>query len=408
MQLITFNIEIIMTNSLLLKSLFTILIVAINGNNVYAQLPQLRSVDCNRTNTLLTQPLYANILNANQYKFKVTNLDLGVTDSITKPVRWFYLDEIPSVSRYNCNYEVSVCMDVGSGFGAYGNICTPSSIALISKLRNADCGKHIPVTLYPFSLGLYANTTIADSWDFQIRMAMDTALVDDVFGLPTRKFRLNMASDVFQQYNREYEIRVRTTQGGIVQPWGPWCSVYTPYPVQKPRFRSMVTMSSAGTTFEGPPPPYSLGPISNSVKWNFVFNIGEPITTTLDYGIQSNTLYFTQGFEQPRRWYVTTLSRPKPVDFPVNENEFVKISNEKSMNIYPNPFSDVIRFRHNLEGGILVIKIYNNSGSVVKEFELQNHSQLIDLSELTVGTYIIECKALNNDFINQYRIIKSY
>ena len=96
------------------------------------------------------------------------------------------------------------------------------------------------------------------------------------------------------------------------------------------------------------------------------------------------------------------------MDFPVNENEFVKISNEKSMNIYPNPFSDVIRFRHNLEGGILVIKIYNNSGSVVKEFELQNHSQLIDLSELTVGTYIIECKALNNDFINQYRIIKSY
>lgn len=397
-----------MTNSLFLKSLLTIILLSILGNFVHAQLPQLRSVDCNRVNTLLYQPLYANYTNANQYKFKVTNLELGVTDSIIKTVRWFTLNEIPSVSRYNCNYEVSVCMDVGSGFGAYGNICTPSSIALISKLRNADCGKHIPVTLYPFSLGLYANTTIADSWDFQIRMAMDTSIIDDVFGLPTRKFLLNMASDEFQRYNREYEIRVRTTQGGIVQPWGPWCSVYTPYPIQKPRFRSMVTASTAGTTFEGPTPPYSPGTSNNSEKWNFVFNIGEPITTTLDYGIQSNTLYFTQGFEQPRKWYVTVLGRPKPLDFPVNENEYAKIQDEKSLNIYPNPFSDIIRFTHNLEGEILQIKIYNNLGSLVKEFELQNLSQLVDLSQLTVGTYLIECKALNNDFMNQYRIIKSY
>ena len=45
---------------------------------------------------------------------------------------------------------------------------------------------------------------------------------------------------------------------------------------------------------------------------------------------------------------------------------------------------------------------------MVKEFELQNNSQLVDLSELTVGTYLIECKAWNNYIINQYRIIKSY
>ena len=217
-----------------------------------------------------------------------------------------------------------------------------------------------------------------------------------------------MASDVFQQYNRKYEIRVRTTQGGIVQPWGPWCSVYTPYPVQKPRFRSMVTMSSGGMTFEGPAPPYTTATNINPVRWNFVSNIGEPITTTLDYGIQSNTLYFTQGFEQPRKWYVTVLGTPKPPSFPVNENEYAKIYDEKSLNIYPNPFSDFVRFTHNLEGEILLIKIYNNLGSLVKEFQLQNHSQLVDLSELTVGTYLIECKAFNNYFINQYRIIKSY
>ena len=68
-----------------LKSGYTIDSLAISGNNVYAQLPQLRSVDCNRVNTQLYQPLYANYSNANQYKFKVTNQ--AVTDSIIKTVR---------------------------------------------------------------------------------------------------------------------------------------------------------------------------------------------------------------------------------------------------------------------------------------------------------------------------------
>ena len=127
-----------MSQTLSQKIFLSLSIIALFGQNLFAQLPQLRNVDCNRVNTLLYQPLYANYTNADQYKFKVTNLELGVTDSIIKTVRWFTLNEIPSISRYNCNYEVSVCMDVGSGFGAYGNTCSPSSIALMSKLRNVS------------------------------------------------------------------------------------------------------------------------------------------------------------------------------------------------------------------------------------------------------------------------------
>ena len=191
---------------------------------VDAQLPELISNDCNRINTPLGLNLSANITGANQYKFKIKNLELGLTDSIVKPIHTFYLDEIPTISRYNCNYEVSVSMDVGLGYGDYGTVCTPSSQAIVTKLRKLDCGKHL-TELYTT---VYASQTTADSWDFQIRQPGSLNLIEDIFGQTSNSFDLSMTSSSFQQFNQEYEIRVRTTQGSILQPWGEWCSIYTP------------------------------------------------------------------------------------------------------------------------------------------------------------------------------------
>ena len=213
------------------KTSLLLLLLLVSSPEVQGQTAQLRSVDCNRINTPLGLNLFANISGANQYKFKVKNLELGLTDSIVKPIRSFYLGEIPTISRYNCNYEVSVCMDQGIGFGDYGAICNPSSLAIITKLRNSDCGKHFT---YLYTT-VYASQTTADSWDFQIRKAGNQTFVEDIFGQPSRSFNLSMASIAFQQFNQEYEIRVRTTQGTIVQPWGDWCSIYTPAVIAKLR-----------------------------------------------------------------------------------------------------------------------------------------------------------------------------
>ena len=192
-------------------------------------LPQLRSVDCNRINTQPYQTLYANLTSGTQYKFKVTNLNTGITDSLISIDRGFKLNEIPTVNGYNCTFDVSVRMDDGSGFGPYGNVCHPSSIGLKTQLRSYDCGRHLISVNYP----VYASVSSADSWDFQVRNVTSPSIVDDVFGLPTRKFQLTMASSQFQLYDQEYEIRVRTTQNGVIQSWGNWCSVFTP-PIAPP------------------------------------------------------------------------------------------------------------------------------------------------------------------------------
>ena len=206
------------------KDFFFVFLLFIGFNSQCQSLPKLRTVDCNRSNTQLYQNLYANITGGVQYRFKVTNNTTLVTDSITKATRGFNLNELPSLNRYNCTYDVQVRMDNGSGFGSYGNICNPSTVAITTKLRSADCGKNLPA----IGTTVYASLSTADSWDFEVRNVTDPATTEVISGLPTRAFSLTMASAPYQLNDQEYEVRVRTVQGGVTQPWGDWCSLFTP------------------------------------------------------------------------------------------------------------------------------------------------------------------------------------
>lgn len=188
-------------------------------------LPQLRSVDCWRTGMPMSQVLYANPTGGLQYKFKVKNLNTGVTDSLISADRAFSISELPSVAKYNCSYQVNVKIDMGSGFGPWGSTCTVSIAPLISNLRSVDCPKNLLAINSP----VYSNALTADYWDFQVRRADDTTIVANVFNRPNRELSLSMISSPdFQQSQTQYQVRVRTSQGGILQPWGYWCSIFTP------------------------------------------------------------------------------------------------------------------------------------------------------------------------------------
>lgn len=391
-----------MTTTLFRKSIFSILYICFSGTVLNAQIPQLRSVDCNRVNTGLSTPLYANITGANQYKFKVTNIELGVTDSVIKGVRSFFLNEIPTVSRYNCNYEVSVCLDNGSGFGSYGNICNPSSVALICKLRTVDCGRHIPITVNPFTYPLYASINTADSWDFQIRSAQNQNYIEDIFGLPNRMFQLSMASNLFHLFNREYQIRVRTDQGGIVQPWGPWCSVYTPFPLYKPHFPDLTSVSSAGRTIHN---------VSANQNLYILNNIGETITQTYTLypgpgngNPQTGMKILNQGFEQPSKWTVTMITPGKPGG--VIDRKSSQVIN---VELHPNPFADHLTVSSNFDDkNILSLRIFNNQGQQIELLIISSPVEVLNLNHLSSGSYYFEFTNSNNELVEILKIIKSY
>lgn len=185
---------------------------------------QLRAVDCSRINTSMTQQMQAAIAGASLYKFRIENLTTGVVDSITSPSRSFRFIDIPSVGKYNSSYDVRVAMDFGSGFGAYSAPCFPTTAPLIMTLRSVDCGKVLLLLNSP----VWASLDFADSWDFELRLGQNHSVTEILAGRPTREFNVTQASSAFQTYNTEIQVRVRSTQGGVLQPWGDWCSIFTP------------------------------------------------------------------------------------------------------------------------------------------------------------------------------------
>jgi hypothetical protein len=185
---------------------------------------QLRTVDCSRSNISLTQQLFAAVSGATQYKFRVQNLSTGAVDSVITATRSFSMTDVPSVGTYNCSYDVRVAMNFGSGFGAYSAPCFPSTAPLLMTLRSVDCGK----TLLLMNSPVWASIDFADSWDFEIRLANDNSVTQLFTNRPTREFRVTQASAAFQTFDTEIQIRVRSTQGGVLQPWGLWCSIFTP------------------------------------------------------------------------------------------------------------------------------------------------------------------------------------
>ena len=475
--------------------LFSILYVSFFGSHVHAQQPQLRSYDCNRVNTQLYQNLYANITGGSQYKFKVTNVELGVTDSIVNPYRFFKLNQMPSIARYNSNYEVSVCMDNGSGFGSYGSVCTPSSIALISRLRQVDCGRYLPswdYTVYAsvtvadswdfeiktpnsivseiisnqptrafdlsmassnyhnpgqeyqvrvrttqggivqpwgswcsiytpsaiaklrsvdcgrslpwISYNVYANVINADSWDFQVRDASDTNFVEDVFNRPNRIFNLNYTvSNLFKLYNREYQVRVRTVQSGLIQPWGDWCSIFTPFPLKNSTMRSMTVLSSAGGFL-----------INNSSLSGLIIanNVGEAITQTF-YGnpttIQDSTMVLNQGFEQPNKWVVQESNPNNPSDLPVqSEDNLQKEINTDGITLYPNPYTDQLNVSKTNSKDQYILKIYDSQGSLFRTISIKKMNEILNLERLSPGKYFFEFTNSLNSETEVKTVIKSY
>jgi hypothetical protein len=178
-------------------------------------------------NTTLNKILYAANASADAYWFKLLNTETGVTDSVLSLTRSFAMNDAAlSNVTFNCVFDVQVKMsfDGGSSFGSYGPICNPETIALVTTLRTPDCGR----SLNSISQTLYANVNVASSWDFEVRNVSNPATTE-IVNTPTRAFNLAMTTSTdFQLLSQEYQIRVRTTQDGVLQPFGAWCSVFTP------------------------------------------------------------------------------------------------------------------------------------------------------------------------------------
>mgnify|MGYP006288379451 FL=1 len=81
---------------------------------------------------------------------------------------------------------------------------------------------------------------------------------------------------------------------------------------------------------------------------------------------------------------VWTYLLTSPITTSISENE-----KSENINIYPNPASNIINFRGNYEGKII---IYNSVGDVVKIMNLNSGDNIINVSALDKGIYYLKIR----------------
>ena len=108
--------------------------------NVNAQTTQLQPTSCDLDEIRFIDYLSAVPVNGGiQYRFKIVNESYGTIDSIVKlgyafNLADFNLSQTESViCRYNSDLLISVAVDLGQGFGAYGESCSIRTIFPLFK-----------------------------------------------------------------------------------------------------------------------------------------------------------------------------------------------------------------------------------------------------------------------------------
>jgi hypothetical protein len=121
-----------------LRFLLAILATTI-GSILLAQSTQIQASQCGSTIASVSTYIYADAVgSATQYKFQLVN---GATTlEFISASRAFRFQNLPGFD-YGVTYQISVAVDTGAGFGAYGASCNVTSpLPVANTLLASYCG----------------------------------------------------------------------------------------------------------------------------------------------------------------------------------------------------------------------------------------------------------------------------
>ena len=133
-------------------------------------------------------------------------------------------------------------------------------------------------------------------------------------------------------------------------------------------------LASAGNTFE-----------TSSNK--LTFTIGEPII-----GVISNTVTISQGFLATASSGVT-----------LSEED---VTLKEAIKLYPNPVTENLSINLKNTSGTVILNIYSISGKLVLKASLNGSKNLLNLSHLSNGTYLVNLEFTDYKNTKTFKIIK--
>jgi hypothetical protein len=119
---------------------------------------------------------------------------------------------------------------------------------------------------------------------------------------------------------------------------------------------------------------------------------GEPVIETISGG----NAVFTQGFEQPKLKTVGIVNLP---------------ANAPSISLYPNPASNEVNVACTLpNSGKLAFRLFDMAGreltGYVKPIQSGQQTEVLDLSSLSQGLYMLNIVFEGNDITKSFSIVK--
>jgi hypothetical protein len=155
------------------------------------------------------------------YRFRIRNVITNVTVIYDRPNRWFNLILAGLNPQNFQQFEVDVAINLGSGFGSFGQPCFVFTPHLPPTQVSANhCGTTKEMLFYEYFTGV--TNTQATQYQFRIRNGSFTA-ESPVLTLPETRF-----SDFTSfAYGTSYLVDVRMNRNGVWGPYGPSCTIST-------------------------------------------------------------------------------------------------------------------------------------------------------------------------------------
>ncbi len=190
------------------------------GSMIWAQSTQIQVSQCGTTIASVSTYIYADaVVGATQYKFQLVN---GATTlEVISASRAFRFQNVAGFD-YGVTYQVSVAVDTGAGFGAYGASCNVTSpLPVANTLLASYCG----TTLASMGTNLYASSVYGAT---QYRFTVSDGVNPAVEVIKAVRY-FNMLEVAGYQFNTNYSVTVsyKLTDAVGFHPDGPVCSFTT-------------------------------------------------------------------------------------------------------------------------------------------------------------------------------------
>jgi hypothetical protein len=138
----------------------------------------------------------------------------------------------------------------------------------------------------------------------------------------------------------------------------------------------------------------------NGISWRSVFSTVVSMNTSVLIGISSESMNNTTTTRARFDNVSVTLTGAKTAEAEVMPES---ISNEKQIDIYPNPARDMVTVVYPYAGIPVTLTLFSANGSAVKTTTLNNNETQLDVSNLQPGVYILRFRSA--EAVNVKRLV---